>query len=104
VTARLLATAQAHWPSFDGWAASTMAGQDPLMLPLDRFLNLVYYWLVRDAPADEVEKFDRRLWRPPPGVRPAEGSPWSAERESAAFGSFAAQVRAGPPPREGSTR
>jgi hypothetical protein len=99
VTQRLLYTAKARWAAFDGWAATTMAGLDPLDLPLDRFLNLIYYWLVREAHEDEVAKFDTRLWRPPKGVKPAPGSPWSAERESAAFAGFASQVRGGPPPR-----
>lgn len=81
--------AQTNWAVIDGDAS-----QDPLELPLDRFLNLIYAWAVRDADASEVAKFDARLWMPPVGVV-AESGPWSVEAETQAFGAFAAQVNPG---------
>ena len=48
----------------------------------------------RGIPADEVKKFDQRLWVPPKGVVPPKGSPWSAEAETAAFKSFASAFKA----------
>lgn len=93
MTARLLNTAKAQWSAFDGWAAASLSGADPLDLPLDRFVNLIYWWAIRDAEPEEIPKFDQRLWRPPPGVAPAPGSPWSAEAETAAFKGFAAAFK-----------
>jgi hypothetical protein len=55
-------------------------------LPIDRFLNLVYHWAIRNAQSEnDVSKFDRRLWVPPKGVEPPEESPWSAQNETSAF-------------------
>lgn len=93
MTQRLLNTVKARWAAFDGWAAAALGGADPLDLPLDRMLNLIYHWIIRHAEPDEVEKFDNRLWRPPVGETPPPGSPWSPEKETAAFRGFAAQVR-----------
>lgn len=100
MTARLLNTAKARWSAFDGWAAATMSGADPLDLPFDRLLNLIYHWIVKDADPDEVPKFDARLWRPPPGRAAAPGSPWSPEAETAAFRGLAAAIKGGPPARD----
>lgn len=96
MTARLLNAAKARWSAFDGWAAAELSGRDPLDLPMDRFANLVYFWITKDADPDEVPKFDNRLWRPPPGMLPAPGSPWSPENETSAFRSLAAQVKGAP--------
>lgn len=83
--------ARQHWATFDGWAAARNV--DPLDLPPDRMLSLVYYWSIRNADSREaIDKFDRRLWMPPKGREAPKGSPWSAEAETAAFGSLAAQV------------
>ena len=72
---------------------TVLAGGDPLALPLDRFLNLVYYWLVREADEKAIRKLDARLWMPPKGVAAPKESPWSAEAETAAFRGFVAQVK-----------
>lgn len=104
MTARLFGSARAQWAAFDGWAAATMGGTDPLDLPFDRFLNLIYHWLTNGADPAEIKKFDARLWRPLPGMVPAAGSPWSAEAETAAFKAFSAEFSGTVgTPREGST-
>lgn len=82
-----------NWPAFDGWCASLSL--DPLRLPIERRLNLAYYWFTRDADRSEVDKFDRRLWTPPPSAASQpipEESPWSASSEMKAFSSFAAEA------------
>lgn len=93
MTQRLLATIKAHWVAFDGWAVTVLAGGDPLRLPLDRYLNLIYHWLTDGADREEIAKFDKRLWMPPKGVAAPKGSPWSAEAETGAFRAFVAQVK-----------
>lgn len=49
------------------------------------FLDFVYYMLTRNADEQAVEKFRRNLWMPPKGVAPDKRSPWSPEKETAAF-------------------
>lgn len=94
MTQRLVALASHYWASMDGLLASQSV--DPLDLPPDRFLSVVYWWALRNADDQrEIAKFDRRLWRPPPGIAPAAGSPWSPEAENEAFGAFAASVGMG---------
>lgn len=90
MTARLVWTVADHWQVFDGWAAARNV--EPLTLPLHRFLSLIYYWLVKDADDKGVAKLDRDLWRPPTGVKPPPGSPWSPEVELAGFDALAAQL------------
>lgn len=92
MTVRLLILARENWAAFDGeWASRPM---DPLDLPIDRFLSLIYWWMIRNAEDEKsIQSFNARLWRPPPGVLPAAGSPWTAEAETAAFRSFAAQTK-----------
>lgn len=82
MTQRLLQLAEQHWVTIDGEAA--MRGVDPLELPFDRLLNIVYHVATREGTPDDVRKFDIRLWVPPPGVAPTRG-PWSAEAEADAF-------------------
>lgn len=77
---------------FDGECASRNI--DPLYLPLSRLLNLIYWYATRNAPIEEIRKFDTRLFRPPPGVVPTRG-PWTAEAETAAFNQVAAMVSGG---------
>lgn len=84
-----------EWPRFDGWLASQ--GIDPLELPTDRLLNLIYHYLVRDGDRGSKEgqaalrKFEAQLWRPPVG-QVGEGV-WSAEAETAAFRSLKARLQ-----------
>lgn len=62
---------------------------------MDRFLSLVYFWIVRDLDADQVKQIDAKLWRPPKGEVPTQG-PWTAEAEKAAFKSLMGQIGARP--------
>ena len=93
MTARLLGLLRENWTVIEGerdWA-NPGAG-DLLELPIDRLLNLTYYWATRNGDEQAVRKFDARLWVPPKGVAPTEG-PWSAEAETTAFKAFAKQVK-----------
>lgn len=93
MTLRLYYLVRSKWALFDGELASRDI--DPLYMPFDRFLNLIYWWAVQDADPKEIDKFDRQLWRPPKGEAPAAGSPWSPEAETAAFASLAATFGTG---------
>lgn len=44
---------------FDGWAASRDI--DPVELPWDRFLNLVYHFAVRNATKERKQEFDSAI-------------------------------------------
>lgn len=44
---------------FDGWCASR--GVDPLELPYDRFLNLIYHFAVRNASKEKKREFDSAI-------------------------------------------
>lgn len=91
MTVRLVASVKARWASFDGWGLSR--GIDVQELNLDRFLNLVYYWLTKDAESEkDIRAFDAKLFQPPKGTAAPAGSPWSPEGETAAFDSFLADV------------
>ena len=92
MTARLLGAAFDKWTAFEGWATSRLAGGDVLDLPLDRLLNITYYWLTRRGDEAGVQRFDQMLWVPPPGEEAHEQSPWSAANETAALAAFAQQV------------
>lgn len=92
MTRRLIEMGHRYWPRIDGSLAASH-DTDPMDLPLDRFLNLIYWWLTQEGSEDEVRKFDTRLWQPPKGVAPAPSSPWSPEAETAAFASFAKALR-----------
>ena len=91
MTQRLLSLASRHWPSIDGSLAASLT-TDPLRLPVDRFLNLIYWWATNEASAEDVRRFDQRLWMPPKGEAPAPQSPWSPENETKALSAFAAEV------------
>ena len=91
MTMRLVGLARREWASLDGELSSR--GIDPLLMPPDRFLNLIYWWATHNAAEQQqIDKFDRKLWRPPRGKAAAPGSPWSPENETAAFAALAAQV------------
>lgn len=98
MTQRLIAsiTSDEEWPRFDGALASQ--GVDPLALPIDRFLSLAYWHLVKDVDRFSSEgqqalrKFEARLWMPPAGVEVTEG-PWSAAAETASFQAFKKMIK-----------
>lgn len=47
------------WPLFDGWAASQNV--DPLDLPWDRCLNLIYFFATRNASKEKKQEFDAAM-------------------------------------------
>jgi len=46
---------------FDGWCASQSV--EPLQLPWDRFLNLVYFFATRNATKEKKQEFDSAMQR-----------------------------------------
>lgn len=73
----------------DGEAAGR--GIDLLDLPIDRFLNRVYHFATKGGDPTSIQRFDNRLWMPPPGVVATRG-PWSVEAETSAFKAFKAAL------------
>lgn len=53
------ATHDEVWPLFDGWCASQNV--DPLALPWDRCLNLVYFFATRNATKEKKQEFDAAM-------------------------------------------
>lgn len=47
------------WPYFDGWCASRNVDHEAL--PWDRWLNLVYYFAVRNSSKEDKDKFDSAI-------------------------------------------
>ena len=47
------------WPLFDGWCASNNV--DPLALPWDRCLNLIYFFATRNASKEKKQEFDAAM-------------------------------------------
>src|SRR3546814_7458014 len=52
VTFRLLHLASENWPTLEGWATSR--NTDLMELPIDRLLNLVYFWATRNAQDEQT--------------------------------------------------
>lgn len=50
------ATSDAVWSYFDGWCSSRNVDHEAL--PWDKWLNLVYYFAVRNSSSEEKKKFD----------------------------------------------
>jgi len=53
------ATHDEVWPLFDGWCASQNV--DPLDLPWDRCLNLIYFFATRNASKEKKQEFDAAM-------------------------------------------
>lgn len=53
------ATHDEVWPLFDGWCASQSV--DPLELPWDRCLNLIYFFATRNATKEKKQEFDAAM-------------------------------------------
>lgn len=85
MTVRLARIAVESWPTIDGYAAAH--GMPPLVdLPLDRFLNFVWWMATRNSTATDIEKLRARLWRPPKGEAVTDSrSPWAPENEQKGF-------------------
>jgi len=59
---------------------------DPLELPPDRFVNLIYFWLSRGRDEQEMATLDSELSQPLPGREPTvDVGVWSPEAEMAQF-------------------
>src|SRR3990167_8217913 len=101
VTFRLLHLASENWPTLEGWATSR--NTDMMELPIDRMLNLIYFWATRNAQDEQaLAKFDRKLWMPPKGEEAPAESPWSAANETSAFKALKASLQPdSPKPPEG---
>lgn len=87
---RLLAYAERYWSQIDGEAASR--GADPITLPIDRFCNLIEWWVTQRV--RDVDRFLDDLYRPLPG------QPVTAEdidRDAENFMAFAAAFGVAPP-------
>jgi hypothetical protein len=85
------------WPTIDGYAAAH-GMPDLRKLPLDRFLNFVWFMATRNSSATDVEKLRARLWRPPKGEAVTDSrSPWSPEKERGAFQSLKVGLGLGGP-------
>jgi hypothetical protein len=70
-----------------------------MALPMDRFLNLIYYFATEDAEPKEKDKFDIRLNMPDERARRKaleegvpETSPWSKRNEEQSLSGFVAQL------------
>jgi hypothetical protein len=69
-----------------------------MALPLDRFLNTVYMFMVDGAEQKDIDQFEVRLNTPPAGMAAValpETSPWSAKNEASALGGLAAALGGG---------
>jgi hypothetical protein len=71
-----------------------------MVMPLDRFLNLTYFYATENAEESEQNKFDVRLNLPDErarrtGAAVAPSSPWSKENEEAALSGFVASLAGG---------
>lgn len=55
-------------------------------LPIERFVNFVWWLFTRNSDEKDRAKFKARLWQPPKGEAVTDKrSPWSPENESKAF-------------------
>lgn len=91
VTLRLLYVAAERWVEIDGEAASN--GADLLDLPLDRFLNAVYYWAIQRVDVEDRDMWLAKLYEPLPGREP---SPETVKMEMESFAEFASAFGVAP--------
>lgn len=64
----------------DGYAVGHGIG-DLRELPLDRFVNFVWWWATHGMEKKDRDTFEQRVYMPPKGVVPEKG-PWTAEAET----------------------
>lgn len=90
VAERLIHGAVVQWHPF----VAHCGVQDPLRMPLDRFLSHVYSWLIRNGDKEGIEKFDAQLVAPPPEIA-AEVTPtlpeWTKQAQGDTFAMLAGQ-------------
>ncbi len=83
----MIGVASGQYAAFDGYCAARNV--EPLQLPLDRALNLIYFWFTEHMDSEGKQRFDMQLSMPPAGVEPTTG-PWSAEEMGGGFMALAA--------------
>jgi len=70
-----------------------------MALPLDRLLNLTYFYATENAEESEKDQFDIKLHMPDKKAREAgtisPDSPWAPENEKAALAGFVASLSGG---------
>lgn len=66
-------------------------GPDLRELPLNRFLNYVTWFFLRNADKKDRDKFEAQVFMPPKGVVPEKG-PWTPEAEAQGFQSLKAAL------------
>jgi len=76
------ATADEIWPYFDGWCTSRNV--DHYALAWDAWLNLVYYFAVRNASNEDKKKFDDAIAEAVAGWHLAKAKPVIEEARKAA--------------------
>ncbi|UDL16227.1 hypothetical protein SEA_KOZIE_31 [Microbacterium phage Kozie] len=76
----------------DGYAVAHGVG-DLRELPLERFVNFIWWLWTRNGDEKDRAKFRARLWQPPKGQAVTDRrSPWSPENEAKAFASVQAAL------------
>jgi hypothetical protein len=76
------ATADGIWPYFDGWCASRNVDHESL--PWSTWLNLVYYFAVRNASHEDKKKFDDAIAEAVAGWHLAKAKPVIEQARKAA--------------------
>ena len=89
---RLFGIAGVYWREIDGESAGK--GFDPLELPLNRFLNFIYYWLKSHVDPEKWESVEAEIFAPftvgDPDAVPTE----VAEEEMSLFNRFTRENKA----------
>lgn len=75
------ATSDNVWTYFDGWCSSRNVDHEAL--PWDKWLNLVYYFAVRNASPDEKQEFDAAIAEAVAGWALAKAKPALAAARNA---------------------
>jgi hypothetical protein len=89
---RLFAVADAYWSDIDGSGA--WKGIDPLSLSVHRFLNLIQFWLVKNADADERDRILLAIYAEAEGTDPDRVPQSVVDEEMSMFMAFASQNKA----------
>jgi hypothetical protein len=89
---RLVGLVTSEWHLFDGQMA--LRGVDPIALPFDRFLNLVFAWATEGADKKSREDFVAMLMKPPPSATVEDVRRLPEWEEGAAGNDFMAQLNA----------
>ena len=93
---RLFVYAERHWAAIDGEAASR--GHDYLGLSIDRFCNVVQWWVIQRV--KEPERFVAELERPLGGTEASTPTERELEADAQNFMAFATAFGVTPPKRQ----